>query len=91
MAKPAKPTGLVCNVGKVRRAQKLSQEKLAELTDCTRTQVIRIEHAQVAPGLPLALRMARILGVSVESLWSVPSYSTLPPPASRGYLGAKQP
>lgn len=55
----------------------ISTSRFARLVGCTRFQVIRIEKAGVAPQLPLALRMSKVLGVGIEALWRVPSYDEI--------------
>lgn len=73
----APPEDLICDLEAVRKARKLSKTRLAELAGTTRFQVLKIEKGTTAPSLPLALRLARVLGVTVEQLWHVPSYAGL--------------
>ncbi len=46
-----------------------SQDKLAEILQVSRQTVISIEKEKYNPSLPLAIRMARIFGTNVESIF----------------------
>ncbi len=48
----------------------LTQEKLAELAGVRRETVIFLEQGKYNPSLRLACRVAKILGTSVEELFS---------------------
>lgn len=61
-----------CSIARRRatRATPLSQLELAEIIGCDRGNLSRYETGAVIPALPMAIRIAQALGVSVESLWS---------------------
>ncbi|MGM0789918.1 helix-turn-helix transcriptional regulator [Bacillus infantis] len=46
-----------------------SQDKLAEILQVSRQTIISIEKEKYNPSLPLAIRMARIFGTNVESIF----------------------
>ncbi len=61
---------LLENTIKVQRARlKLTQEQLAELIGVTRKTVNTIENGKFIPSTVLAIKMAKVLGVSVEELF----------------------
>ena len=49
----------------------MTQEELAERAGVTRQTVISIERGRYSPSIELALRLARIFGVPVESLFEL--------------------
>jgi len=49
----------------------LTQQKLADRIGVTRQTILSIEKAKYTPSVALALRMARVLGVSVETLFQL--------------------
>ncbi|WP_270169856.1 helix-turn-helix transcriptional regulator [Paenibacillus sp. SYP-B4298] len=58
------------NTIKVQRARlKLTQEQLAELIGVTRKTVNTIENGKFIPSTVLAIKMAKVLGVSIEELF----------------------
>jgi len=74
---------MICNVAAVRRMRGLTVSEFADAVGCTRYQVHRIEKGGVAPQLPLALRISKVLGMGVEALWRIPSYDTIIPAVGR--------
>ena len=61
------------NTIKVQRAKKdLTQEQLAELAGVTRKTINTIEKGRYSPSTYLALKMAKVLDVSVEELFQIP-------------------
>lgn len=57
---------------KVQRAMRdLTQADLAELAGVTRRSVNAIEAGRMVPSVLLALRLARALGVSVDTIFSL--------------------
>ena len=52
-----------------RRAQKITQAELADAAGVSRQTVIAIEQGDYAPSVFLALRIARVLGATVEELF----------------------
>lgn len=57
---------------KVQRAMRdLTQADLAELAGITRRSVNAIEAGRMVPSVLLALKLARALGVSVETIFSL--------------------
>ncbi len=66
---------------KVQRAMRdLTQAELAELAGVTRRSINAIEAGRMVPSVLLALRIARSLGVTVETIFSLdgPSDSATP-------------
>ena len=58
------------NTIKVQRAIKnLTQEQLAELVNVTRKTINTVENGKFVPSTILALKMARVLNVTVEELF----------------------
>lgn len=47
----------------------MTQQQLAEKVSVTRQTIIAIESGKYAPSLPLAFRIARAFGVSVETVF----------------------
>lgn len=61
------------NTLKVQRAKKdLTQEQLAELVGVTRKTINTVEKSKYIPSTYLALKMARVLDVSLEELFQLP-------------------
>jgi len=54
-----------------RKKHGISQEKLAEKTDVTRQTIISIENGKYVPSLPLALKLAKEFGCTVEDLFGI--------------------
>ena len=60
------------NTLKVQRAKKdLTQEQLAELVGVTRKTINTVENKKYIPSTYLALKLAKVLGVSVEELFQL--------------------
>lgn len=59
---------------KLQRASRdLTQAALAELAGVTRKSINAIETGNMVPSTILALKLAKVLGVSVEELFSIDS------------------
>ncbi|HLX68730.1 MAG TPA: helix-turn-helix transcriptional regulator [Verrucomicrobiae bacterium] len=56
------------NVGRLRNAAGLSQDKLAEKADLDRTYLSGIERGVRNPGIKIVIRLARALRVTVDQL-----------------------
>lgn len=67
-----KPTSLQNTVKQHRLAAELTQEQLAGQLGVTRQTLLAIENGKYSPNLELALRMARILGITIDDLFSLP-------------------
>lgn len=66
------PDEVLTNTLRVQRAiRDLTQAELAEQAGITRKSVNAIEAGRMVPSVLLALKLARVLGVSVEALFSV--------------------
>ena len=61
------------NVRRLREARGLSRERLAEMVERDTSTINRIENGTTMMGAPLIARMARVLGVSVDTLFSAGS------------------
>lgn len=60
---------LVCKVDEYRRKKGLSQEQLAEMTDCRRETIVRLEKGMYNPSLKLAYDIAKVFDVKIEDLF----------------------
>lgn len=49
----------------------MTQQELAERVGVTRQTIISIERGRYKPSIELALRLARVFGVSVETLFEL--------------------
>ncbi len=49
----------------------MTQQELAERVGVTRQTIISIERGRYKPSIELALRLARVFGVSVEALFEL--------------------
>ena len=49
----------------------MTQEELARRVGVTRQTIIAIESGKYAPSLPLAMKMARVFGRSVEEVFEL--------------------
>ena len=64
------------NTIKVQRAKKdLTQEQLARLVGVTRKTINTIEKGKYVPSTYLALKLSKVLDVTVEELFQLPSDS----------------
>ena len=64
---------VLTNTIKVQRAKKdLTQEQLAELVEVTRKTINTIEKGKYIPSTYLALKLAKVLDVTVEELFHIP-------------------
>jgi putative transcriptional regulator len=52
-----------------RENNKMTQEKLADVTEVTRQTIISIENGKYIPSLPLALKFAKTFKCKVEDLF----------------------
>ena len=59
-------------IRELRKAAGMRQEDLAEYLGVTRQTVIAIGNDKYDPALALAMRMARLLGTTVEELFRLP-------------------
>ena len=53
-----------------RKSQRMTQAELAELVSVSRQTIIAVEQGDYAPSVYLALRIARVLGGTVEELFT---------------------
>ncbi len=56
-------------VYKLRKSMKLTQEDFAKMVGVTRQTIISIEQGKYIASLPLALKMAKVFNVPVESIF----------------------
>jgi putative transcriptional regulator len=62
---------IVNTVRRHRLTRDITQSQLAELLGVTRQTVLSIEKGKYTPSIGLALRLAEIFGVSVETLFQL--------------------
>ncbi|WP_024796168.1 helix-turn-helix transcriptional regulator [Tomitella biformata] len=55
-----------------RRAARLTQSELGAAVGVSRQTIVSMEGGKYSPSVYLALRLARHLGVSVETLFAIP-------------------
>lgn len=60
---------LVTNMEKYRKQLGLSQEQLAQLTDCRRETIVRLEKGMYNPSLKLAYDIAKVFNVPIEEIF----------------------
>ena len=56
-------------IRELRKAQKLSQEELAEAVGTTRQTITSIEVGKYIASLPLAYKIARFFGLTIEEVF----------------------
>jgi molybdopterin molybdotransferase/putative molybdopterin biosynthesis protein len=88
MKKPQGAAGLENDVRSKRQAAGLSQQALATRCGLTRQAINAIEAGHYAPGTSVALRLARVLGCTVEALFRLPEAS---PHVEAEFLGDSPP
>ena len=59
------------NLRRERRRAGMTQEELARRVGVTRQTIIAIESGKYAPSLPLAMKLARVFGRSVEEVFEL--------------------
>ena len=47
----------------------MTQQQLADAAGCTRQTIVLLEQSRYVPSLVLAMRIARVFGVAVESVF----------------------
>jgi putative transcriptional regulator len=47
----------------------MTQQELADRTNCTRQTIVALEQKKYVPSLALAFRIARVFGVSLEDVF----------------------
>jgi putative molybdopterin biosynthesis protein len=88
MGRPKGAATLENDVRRKRQAAGLSQQVLATRCGTTRQAINAIEAGHYAPSTSVALRLARVLGCSVEALFHLPDISS---PIEVEYLGDTPP
>ncbi|MEA4964449.1 MAG: helix-turn-helix transcriptional regulator [Oscillospiraceae bacterium] len=58
-------------IKELRRAQKLSQEELADAVGTTRQTITSIETGKYVASLPLAYKIARYFGLTIEEIFDL--------------------
>ncbi|PRT27690.1 helix-turn-helix transcriptional regulator [Bacillus wiedmannii] len=56
-------------IAELRKEKLISQEKLAEQAGLSRTYISEIENNKKQPNVKLAIKIAKVLGKSVESIF----------------------
>lgn len=62
---------LIVHLKRHRTEHGLTQEELADRVGVTRQTILSIERGRYSPSIELALRLARLFGVPVESLFEL--------------------
>jgi putative transcriptional regulator len=62
---------LIVHLKRHRTERGLTQEELADRVGVTRQTILSIERGRYSPSIELALRLARLFGVPVESLFEL--------------------
>lgn len=62
-------TKFICNVKKYRQLKDMTQEELAKKVNVRRETIMRLESAKYNPSLKLAMDIAKVLEVNIESLF----------------------
>ncbi|WP_422118171.1 helix-turn-helix transcriptional regulator (plasmid) [Bacillus thuringiensis] len=57
-------------IAELRKEKLISQKKLAEQVGLSRTYISEIENNKKQPNVKLAIKIAKVLGTSVESIFS---------------------
>lgn len=65
-------SGIQVHLKRHRQAAGLTQQELAGRVGVTRQTIISIERGRYRPSIELALQLARVFGLPVESLFSLP-------------------
>lgn len=69
---PADNAGIENMIRRLRfERDEMTQQDLAERVGVTRQTIIALEAGRYAPSLPLAVRIARVFGVSVEDVFQI--------------------
>lgn len=63
---------VINSLAQFRQSHKLTQEELAKAVGVTRQTIIAIEKGNYTPSVLLALKIARFLNQSVESIFTLP-------------------
>ena len=69
LAYPAKESCIKTRIRELRKARKLSQEELADLVGTTRQTITSIEVGKYTASLPLAYKIARVFGLTIEEVF----------------------
>jgi putative transcriptional regulator len=69
---PADSAGIENTIRRLRFERgEMTQQDLAERVGVTRQTIIALEAGRYAPSLPLAVRIARVFGVTVEDVFQI--------------------
>ncbi|WP_308911360.1 helix-turn-helix transcriptional regulator [Pseudokordiimonas caeni] len=67
------PTALTNNIRALRfQAGEMTQQELADAVGVTRQTILATEAGKYAPSLEVAFRIARVFGVTVDEVFSLP-------------------
>ena len=69
MRAPAAPSASGARIRAARKEAGLTQQGLSATVQVSRQTIIAMETGDYAPSVYLAIKIARALGVTVESLW----------------------
>lgn len=62
------------NIKELRRARRISQEELASAVGTTRQTITSIETGRYVASLPLAYKIARYFGLTIEQVFDLSEY-----------------
>lgn len=60
---------MICNMKRYRKAKKLTQEELAEITELSVSTIKNLECNRYGPSQTTAILIAKFLDVEIEDLW----------------------
>lgn len=77
-----RPTRVTNRITELRAAAGMSQAELGERVGVTRQTVNAIEGGKYSPSLEVAFKIARVLGVPLETVFEYPTHTPSPPSAT---------
>ncbi|MEY3264536.1 MAG: hypothetical protein RL717_2013 [Pseudomonadota bacterium] len=69
MAVQSQSDGVKNRVRELRLARTLNQADLAEMLGVSRQSINAIENGRYTPSLPLALKLGKVFGISIEAIF----------------------
>ena len=63
-------------IREIRKKKKISQEKLAEMTNIHLKTVIRVENAQCSPSIETIIKIANVLNIKIADLFEIQDFKS---------------